>query len=284
MLAAHLVHTKAMSPDRKPKRERKKAARDARREQWMAAVRRRRRQRWGVLLGSLAVIGIGLLIATLAMRSDEPDQVTPTDDASATDTIAAPVKEPVACDADLPEAAGSKKEQYAEPDDQELDPDETYIWTLETSCGDIAIELDVERAPETANSVAFLTREGFYDGLLFHRIVKDFVLQGGDPQGNGQGGPGYDVVEPPPEELKYEEGLVAMAKSGQDPSGTSGSQFYIVSGDGASSLPPIYALLGKVIDGQDVIDEIESHEGGDIGAAEPAEWVYIERATITVQE
>jgi peptidyl-prolyl cis-trans isomerase B (cyclophilin B) len=136
-----------------------------------------------------------------------------------------------------------------------LNPARTYTAVVLTSCGNFAIALDVKRAPKTAASFAYLARRGFYNGLTFHRIVPGFVIQGGDPQGNGQGGPGYSVVEAPPHSLKYTRGVVAMAKSEiQDP-GTSGSQFFIVTGPDAQ-LPADYALVGKVSAGLDVVDRI----------------------------
>jgi peptidyl-prolyl cis-trans isomerase B (cyclophilin B) len=126
---------------------------------------------------------------------------------------------------------------------------------VETSCGTFDIALDSQRAPKTVNSFVFLSEEGFYDGLDFHRVVPEFVIQGGDPQGNGTGGPGYTVVEKPPANLKYTKGVVAMAKGGTDPAGSSGSQFFVVTGAEAG-LPPEYALVGNVSDGIDVVEEI----------------------------
>lgn len=127
---------------------------------------------------------------------------------------------------------------------------------VKTSCGTFEIALDTERAPKTANSFAFLAEEGFYGDLTFHRIVPEFVIQGGDPEGTGSGGPGYSVVEKPPANLAYTKGVVAMAKSGADPPGTSGSQFYVVTGADAG-LPPEYALVGKVSKGMDVVERID---------------------------
>src|ERR671938_355848 len=101
-----------------------------------------------------------------------------------------------------------------------------------------------------------LGRSGFYDGLAFHRIVPDFVIQGGDPAGNGSGGPGYTVVEPPPSSLKYTPGVVAMAKTQAEPAGASGSQFFVVTGSQAQVLTPDYALLGRVTGGMDVVSKI----------------------------
>jgi cyclophilin family peptidyl-prolyl cis-trans isomerase len=126
---------------------------------------------------------------------------------------------------------------------------------VETSCGTFDIALDSQRAPKTVNSFVFLSEEGFYDGLDFHRVVPEFVIQGGDPQGNGTGGPGYTVVEKPPANLKYTKGVVAMAKGGTDPAGSSGSQFFVVTGAEAG-LPPEYALVGNVSEGIDVVEEI----------------------------
>jgi cyclophilin family peptidyl-prolyl cis-trans isomerase len=101
----------------------------------------------------------------------------------------------------------------------------------------------------------------FYDGLSFHRIVAGFVIQGGDPSGDGNGGPGFQIVEPPPQDLTYTKGVVAMAKAETDPAGTSESQFFVVTGEDAG-LPPDYALLGKVTKGQDVVDKIGVAEVG----------------------
>lgn len=127
-----------------------------------------------------------------------------------------------------------------------LDPAKRYVVTLSTNCGAIAIQLDVKRAPRTSASFAYLVRRGFYDDLTFHRVAANFVIQGGDPEGDGSGGPGYTIVERPPTDLRYTLGTVAMAKTGADPAGASGSQFFIVTAPEAP-LPAQYALLGKVV-------------------------------------
>jgi peptidyl-prolyl cis-trans isomerase B (cyclophilin B) len=160
-----------------------------------------------------------------------------------------------------------------------LDPPPAGTRTVfETSCGSFAIELDTKRAPRTTASFAYLVDEGVYDGTGFHRVAPDFVIQGGDPSGDGTGGPGYFVDEPPPPDLSYTEGTVAMAKTAAEPPGRSGSQFYIVTGPDAG-LPPDYALVGEVVDGEDVVDAIEElgPPGGD---APPSKPVIIERATL----
>lgn len=127
-----------------------------------------------------------------------------------------------------------------------LNPSKSYVVTLATNCGTIDIELDVRRAPQTTASFAYLVKQGFYDDLTFHRVAAGFVIQGGDPNGDGSGGPGYTIVEPPPSNLRYTRGTVAMAKTGTDPAGASGSQFFIVTAREAP-LPPQYALVGRVV-------------------------------------
>ena len=136
-----------------------------------------------------------------------------------------------------------------------LDPDKKYEAVLDTTCGRFTITLDVKRAPKTSASFVYLAKQGFYDNTIFHRIVPGFVIQGGDPRGTGQGGPGYSVVEAPPSDTKYTKGVVAMAKTEIEDPGTSGSQFYVVTADDAQ-LPADYALLGKVTAGQEVVNRI----------------------------
>jgi cyclophilin family peptidyl-prolyl cis-trans isomerase len=126
-----------------------------------------------------------------------------------------------------------------------------------TNCGSFAFTLNAAGAPKTAASIYALVKSGFYDHLTFHRIVPQFVIQGGDPAGNGTGGPGYTVVDTPPANLHYATGDVAMAKTGTQPRGASGSQFFIVlSSTGAAQLTPDYALAGKVVSGLDVVKRI----------------------------
>ena len=163
------------------------------------------------------------------------------------------------------EEAQSGCEQVAEPEPKgeqnrkrptlELDPAKTYEAVVLTSCGEFTITLDAERAPKTGGSFVELARDGFYDGLVFHRIVRGFVIQGGDPLGTGEGGPGYSIEEAPPQALQYTKGIVAMAKTAVEDPGTSGSQFFVVTGEDAG-LPPDYAVLGEVTDGLDVVDRI----------------------------
>ncbi len=129
-----------------------------------------------------------------------------------------------------------------------LTPGVRYVVVLKTSCGTIRIDLDQKAHPKTANAVASLVREGYYDNTIFHRVVNGWVVQGGDPTGTGSGGPSWSLVEAPGKTAKYTRGTVAMAKTGTDPAGTIGSQFFIVVADDAG-LPADYAIAGKVTSG-----------------------------------
>jgi cyclophilin family peptidyl-prolyl cis-trans isomerase len=174
------------------------------------------------------------------------------DDSS--DESAARLKPPAAaCDpVEAPEPKGEG--DLARPKAR-LDRSKTYVATVSTNCGDFEITLDPKQAARTGGSFKALADEGFYVDTTFHRIVPGFVIQGGDPKGDGTGGPGYSVVEAPPRDLAYTKGVVAMAKTATEASGTSGSQFFVVTAEDAQ-LPPEYALLGKVTSGQDVVDKI----------------------------
>ena len=165
-------------------------------------------------------------------------------------------------------AAGCEKVPAAKPKEVKvakpttaLDPAKTYVARVLTNCGEFEITLDAKRAPKTGGSFKTLVDKGFYDGLAFHRIAPGFVIQGGDPKGDGSGGPGYSITEAPPQDLAYSKGVVAMAKTASDPPGTSGSQFFVVTGEDAG-LPPDYALLGMVTKGQEVVDRIGVAEAG----------------------
>ncbi|HLM51092.1 MAG TPA: peptidylprolyl isomerase [Solirubrobacteraceae bacterium] len=160
----------------------------------------------------------------------------------------------------------------------ELDPAKTYTAVFTTSCGLFSVALDVKESPKTASSFASLVEKGFYDGLTFHRIVPGFVIQGGDPKGDGSGGPGYSVTEAPPRDAAYTRGVVAMAKTEAEDPGTSGSQFYVVTGADAQ-LPPDYAIVGKVSKGQDVVNRIGVLPT-DPSTEQPLEPVVIEKVAI----
>jgi peptidylprolyl isomerase len=136
-----------------------------------------------------------------------------------------------------------------------IDPQRRYTATMDTSLGSMTIALDAANAPATVNNFVVLSRYHYYDGVVFHRIIKGFMCQGGDPQGTGRGGPGYTFADELPRPGRYEVGSVAMANAGPN---TNGSQFFIVSGPSGVGLPPQYSLFGKVVKGLEVVSAMES--------------------------
>ena len=181
------------------------------------------------------------------------------------------------------EAPAPKPDGGAKRPERALAAGRRYDVVLRTSCGDITFRLDQKTSPKTAASFARLAKTGFFDGTTFHRIVPDFVIQGGDPTGTGTGGPGYSTRDVPPPGTVYTQGVVAMAKTGAEPPGTSGSQFYIVTAPDAG-LPPEYAVLGKVVAGQDVVDAIgKLGDPASADAGTPLQPVVIESAKLRVR-
>jgi cyclophilin family peptidyl-prolyl cis-trans isomerase len=156
-----------------------------------------------------------------------------------------------------------------------IDPAKRYTAELVTNKGTMVIALDPVAAPATVNNFVFLARWHYYDGIVFHRIIPGFMLQGGDPEGSGRGGPGYRFDDELPAPGRYQIGSLAMANAGPN---TNGSQFFIVSGPDGTSLPPSYSLFGQVVKGLDVVTAIES-VGSRSGA--PSEPVVIESVVIT---
>jgi len=213
-----------------------------------------------IILAVFAVVAVGVVAAILISRSGGSDDSSTTASADGCREVEAP--------------APKKVSLKAPP--QTVKKGEELTAVVETSCGTFEIALDSSRAPKTVNSFVYLSDEGFYDGLGFHRIAPGFVIQGGDPLGTGTGGPGYSVTEKPPANLSYTKGVVAMAKSSAEPPGSSGSQFYVVTAADAG-LPPEYALVGKVNEGYDVVERIDK-----LGtpAEKPKQPVLIEKITI----
>jgi peptidyl-prolyl cis-trans isomerase B (cyclophilin B) len=146
-----------------------------------------------------------------------------------------------------------KTKQWAQPPAMQIDPQKPVLLTMETDKGAIELELYPEYAPKTVNNFVFLTQEGFYDGVAFHRVISNFVIQGGDPTGTGSGGPGYrfedEVVGNP---LKHGTGAISMANAGPN---TNGSQFFITHSP-QPHLDSKHTVFGKVVSGQDVVDAI----------------------------
>jgi len=141
--------------------------------------------------------------------------------------------------------------RYEKPE-QVIDPARKYEATIATDRGDIVVALDASRAPQSVNNFVFLARDGFYDALTFHRVVPDFVIQGGDPEGSGRGGPGYRFDDEPVQG-EYTAGALAMANSGPN---TNGSQFFICTVDDRHKLTKSYNLFGQVVKGMDVVTAI----------------------------
>jgi len=164
---------------------------------------------------------------------------------------------------------------WPRPPEHALDPSVRYSAVLETSSGRIEADLFAEEAPATVNNFVFLAREGFYDGGTFHRVIEGFVIQGGDPEGTGRGGPGYTFRDELDNDLRYEDGTLPMANAGPN---TNGSQFFIVCGPNGRQLPKQYTIFGRVRRGMDVVREIGSTPTG--RGDRPRRPVVIERVTI----
>ncbi|HNP88030.1 MAG TPA: peptidylprolyl isomerase [Kouleothrix sp.] len=142
-------------------------------------------------------------------------------------------------------------QQWSKPPAMEIDPAKNYQATIETTRGTVILALYPQHAPKTVNNFVFLARQGFYDGLKFHRVISNFMIQGGDPTGTGAGGPGYKFEdETRNNPLKHETGVISMANAGPN---TNGSQFFITHGP-QPHLNGRHTVFGKVIDGQDVVN------------------------------
>jgi cyclophilin family peptidyl-prolyl cis-trans isomerase len=225
-----------------------------------------------VLRAPLALIA---LVAVLVLASCGDDD-SGSDSASSGSSDATSAQECQDVQAPEPKRDGGQRKPTAK-----LDPAKTYDVEFQTSCGDFTVRLDVEQAPNTTASFVALVEDGFYDDTVFHRIVPGFVIQGGDPTGTGTGGPGYKTVDKPPANARYTRGVVSMAKTATEPPGTSGSQFYVVSGADAG-LPPEYAIVGKVVAGLDTVERIDAlGDPNSGGTGTPLRPVVVEQATVS---
>ncbi|MDX1469404.1 MAG: peptidylprolyl isomerase [Acidimicrobiia bacterium] len=259
-----------MSDRRQRQKEQRKAKRAAERK---AAQRSElyRRLVTGLIFGAI-VIAIFVLPGLIG-----------TNDSGLPRSYADYRSQPTACGAEAPPPETPMT--YTEPVPQgDITPTSSVTATVATSCGEIVIELDAANFPATVNSFVFLAREGFYDGQVFHRVVEDFVIQGGDPEANGTGGPGYVIEDEFPEgDFEFSEGIVAMANRGAR---STGSQFFIVIGDRAQFLVPGFNILGTIASGGETLDKIAAIETGvapgSVERSLPLESVYIESITISV--
>lgn len=271
----------------------------ARRQAERQAAKRRRDLTLGVIAG---IAGLVLLVVGYVILTGDEEQpaasASPSVSASAEPTgepgtrsgSVTPVVEPpstVACGGEAPPGAGGRSPQFVGPPPMTIDERATYTATVATSCGTFEVELRPDIAPEAVNSFVFLAERGFYDGLTFHRIVEDFVIQGGDPLGDGSGGPGYSFdIETSPEQKFDAPGLLAYANSGP---GTNGSQFFVTLAPTPQLDPGAgsgeYTIFGEVTDGLDVVDAIGKVAGtenpgipGELSV--PTEAVYIDSIAI----
>ncbi len=181
---------------------------------------------------------------------------------------------PTECPA--PDGSSAKRQRFDGPPPICIDPVKRYTAEMVTSKGTMAIALDPVAAPKTVNNFVVLARYHYFEGISFHRVIPGFVLQGGDPEGSGRGGPGYKFEDELPRPGRYELGSLAMANAGPN---TNGSQFFVISGPDGMRLPPQYSLFGKVVKGLDVVAAIDAV--GTKGAGTPTERVVIESVTIT---
>jgi cyclophilin family peptidyl-prolyl cis-trans isomerase len=182
---------------------------------------------------------------------------------------------------ECPAADGSspKTTKFSGPPPMCIDPSKSYTATMVTNKGTMTIALDPIAAPKTVNNFVVLARYHYYDDVTFHRIIPGFVIQGGDPQGTGMGGPGYRFEDELPKPGRYEIGSLAMANAGPN---TNGSQFFIITGDAGVSLQPQYSLFGQVTQGLDVVKAIEQVGIPGAEAGKPSEVVKI--LTVTIKE
>lgn len=277
------------------KRQRQDQGRQARLEQQHAETRRSQRGRQfrglAVLLGALVVVAF--LISVLSGDDDEPSDVSADDTTSTTaadegdDTTATSVVYPgagaaITGETPCPEADGSSERttSFEQAPPTCIDAGKTYTATLETTEGDIVLELDAQAAPETVNNFVVLARYHFYDGVPFHRIIPGFMDQAGDPVGPNAGtdSPGYTIPDELPEGTDpYPTGTLAMANTGSPNTGS--SQWFITVEGGGAQLSPTYTAFGHVTSGQEVVDAINEH--GDAATnGTPTKAITIEKVTI----
>lgn len=243
------------------KRERQRAGREAARAAARAAQRRAQRRRQVItVVAAIAVIaGIGLFISqsgggskSASSKSTTTTSVEATTSTGPTTTLAGAV------DPTCPAADGSatRTTAFTKAPGMCIDTSKKYQAVVDTDAGSFTIDLDAAKAPLTANNFVFLARYHAYDGVPFHRVIPSFVVQGGDVEkGDGTGGPGYSFADELPKQGDYKVGSVAMANSGAN---TNGSQFFIITGDQGTALPPQYSLFGQVSAGMDVVKKIEA--------------------------
>ena len=191
---------------------------------------------------------------------------------------------PAPASSPAPIAGGATPKQWSSPPQMAIDPNKQYTATIDTNQGQMKAELFAKKAPNTVNNFVFLARDGFYNGVPFHRIISGFMVQTGDPTGTGRGGPGYRFADELPSDLNYEKGTLAMANAGPN---TQGSQFFICHDDltAKGKLPKNYTIFGKLTSGLDVLDKIATSpvRAGPIG--EPSQpTVELKINSVSIEE
>ena len=233
---------------------------------------------------SVETTAAGSASETTAVGSTETTAVAVSGDTvAAAPAVGLPLDTEAFAGTQCPAADGSapRHTKFAAEPKMCIDVAKKYVAVMETSKGNMTFDLDPKRAPKTVNSFVFLARQHYFEGIKFHRVVPDFVLQGGDPlsinddPGVGTGGPGYAFDDELPQPGEYKVGSLVMANSGAN---TNGSQFFIVSGPNGVTLPPNYALFGQLTDGQPTVDAIGALAVSD---GPPSEPVVINKVTIT---
>ena len=237
----------------------------------------------GIIAGVVAgVVALGLVAVGIARIANDRAEPEASDAPSTTVTSgmagqdARARLDSVQCNDTTP-PPGPARPTFTAPPPMTVDPARKYTAMFVTSCGTITIELDPSAAPKTVNNFVFLARQQYFDGLTFHRVVRDFVIQGGDPTGTGSGGPGYQFDD----ELSpdgYRIGSLAMANAGPN---TNGSQFFIVTGDDGVTLPSKYSRFGMVTSGIEVAQKLESFAQPADPRGTPSRTLYIFSVTIT---
>jgi len=270
-----------------PKRERQRQNREAARAAQLEAARQQKK-RQSLIRGSVGfVLIIGLFVLFAFLHSSgggkKSNATAPTTTASSgptTTTTVNPALAAVQCN-DTKPPDNPNRPTFTTAPPMTIDVNKKYTATIETSCGKITADLDAKGAPKTVNNFVFLAQKHFFDGLTWHRVVKDFVIQGGDPQGTGQGGPGYQFEdELPKDSPSYKLGSLAMANSGPN---TNGSQFFIVTGENGTQLPPSYSRFGMVTGGLEVAQKLESFaQNPPDPNGKPSRTLYILSITIAV--
>jgi len=268
-----------------PKRERQRQNREAARAAQLEAARRAKKKQSTIRMAVIAALAVGLAVLAAALfgGKDEKEETAAGDStttssgpATTTTTVDPAVLAKVQCN-DTKPPDNPNRPTFKEPPPMTIDPAKKYTATIETSCGKIVIDLDPGAAPKTVNSFVFLAKQKYFDGLTFHRMLKDFVVQGGDPQGTGQGGPGYEFEDELPQD-GYKIGSLAMANSGPN---TNGSQFFIVTGNEGAALPSKYNRFGQVTSGIEVAQKLETFAVPDDPDGKPSRTLYILSVTIT---